>query len=281
MKRIEFIAPVEAMRGNLSGAQKLQYPTDNQGAYEGPAGAVNYARNYSPRFIGAKIAKTGKKFFAVKTKTANHLTVKSKKAMAIMGGTGALIAFILRDKTKERYTNLYGAWVAAQEMGDTRSFRKFLDDAIRPMLANRQESKRVQVGSYGETIYNPWIAGGGVSDYNLPVTLILKFWSELGPVGSFLIKVTLPDGGTAIAPWISGQTFAAMSGGFPQNGVYSSVGESIGAMVASGSTAVQFRILPSLTADKTLYIVADGEEKAVLADATPSQFGVYVIKNNA
>lgn len=280
MKRIEFIAPVEAMRGNLSGAQKLQYPTDNQGAYEGPAGAVNYARNYSPRFIGAKIAKSGKKYFAVKTKTANHLTVKSKKAMAIMGGTGALIALILRDKTAERYTNLYGAWVAAQEKGDTRSFRKFLDEAIRPMLASRLESKRVQVGSYGETIYNPWI-NNTASGYQLPVTIILKFWSELGPEGSFLINVTLPDGGTAIAPWVSGQTFAAMSQSFPQNGVYGSVGDNIGAMVASGSTAVKFRIAPSLSADTALYIVADGEETAVLADATPNQFGVYVIKKDA
>lgn len=279
MKRIEFIAPVEAMRGNLSGAQELQYPTDNQGAYEGPAGAVNYARNYSPRFIGAKIAKSGKKYFAVKTKTANHLTAKSKKAMAIMGGTGALIALILRDKTNSRYTNLNAAWVAAQEMGDTRSFRKFLDDAIRPMLAGRQESKHVQVGSYGETIYNPWLSGGHT--YQLPDAIVLKFWSELGPVGAFSIKVTLPDGSTGICPWISGQTFATMAEDYPANGIYDSYGNNLGAMIASGSTAVQFRILPSLSADKTLYVVADGEETAVLANTTPNQFGEYVIKNNA
>lgn len=279
MKRIEYIAPVEAMRGNLSGAQKLQYPTDNQGAYEGPAGAVNYARNYSPRFIGAKIAKSGKKYFAVKTKTANHLTVKSKKAMAIMGGTGALIAFILRDKTQERYTNLYAAWVAAQEMGDTRSFRKFLDEAIRPMLANRQESKRVQVGTYGETIYNPWISAG--SSYVLPMTLILKFWTELGPEGAFFINVTLPDGGNGVCGWISGKTFAEMGEKPVCPGLFDKYRNSIGAMVASGSDAVKYRIFPSLNADKTLYLVEDGEETAVLANTTPSQFGEYVIKNNA
>lgn len=276
MKRIEFIAPVEAMRGNLSGAQKLQYPTDNQGAYEGPAGAVNYARNYSPRFIGAKIAKNGKKYFAVKTKTANHLTAKSKKAMAIMGGTGAIIAFILRDKTSEHYTNLYDAWLAAQEMGDLRTFRKFLDDAIRPMLANRQESKHVQVGKYSETIYNPWISAG--SSYNLPMRVILKFWTELGPEGAFFINVALPDGGNGVCGWISGKTFAQM-GEIPVcPGLFDKFLNSIGAMVASGSDAVKYRIFPSLTADKTLYLVEEGEETAVLANTTPSQFGEYVIK---
>lgn len=280
MKRIEFIAPVEALRGNLSGAQQLQYPTDNQGAYEGPAGAVNYARNYSPRFIGAKIAKSGKKYFAVKTKTANHLTAKSKKAMAIMGGTGALIAFILRDKTSQHYTNLYGAWVKAQEMGDTRSFRKFLDDSIRPMLANRQASKHVQVGSYGETIYNPWISTD-VTDYILPMSVVLKFWSELGPDGAFVINVALPDGGNGVCAWISGKTFAEMGEIPVPTGIFDKYGNSLGGMVASGSTAVLYRILPSLTADKTLYLVADGEETAVLANTTPSQFGEYVIKNNA
>lgn len=279
MKRIEFIAPVEAMRGNLSGAQKLQYPTDNQGAYEGPAGSVNYARNYSPRFIGAKIAKSGKKYFAVKTKAANHLTPKGKRAMAIMGGVGALIALILGDKTKERYTNLYGAWVAAQEMGDSRSFRKFLDDAIRPMIAGRKASQRVQVKSFGETIYNPWISGDG--DYILPMKVILKFWSELGPEGAFLANVALPDGGTSVAAWITDKTFAQLSEAPIAGGLFDKYGTTVGGIVASGSTAVLVRINPDLSANKTLYIVEDGEETAVLADATPNQFGVYVVKNNA
>lgn len=38
MKRIEFIAPVEAMRGNLSGKQDLLYVENDNKAYEGPVG---------------------------------------------------------------------------------------------------------------------------------------------------------------------------------------------------------------------------------------------------
>lgn len=180
MKRIEFIAPVEAMRGNLSGAQKLQYPTDNQGAYEGPAGSVNYARNYSPRFIGAKIAKSGKKYFAVRTKTANHLTVKSKQAMALMGGTGAIVASILRDKTAEIYTNLYGAWVKAQELGgSTSTFRQFLSGSIRRMLIQKSATYHVQVGEFGQDIDNPWNTTKPNPNVSISQAILVKFWSEL------------------------------------------------------------------------------------------------------
>ena len=180
MKRIEFIAPVEAMRGNLSGAQKLQYPTDNQGAYEGPAGTVNYARNYSPRFIGAKIAKSGKKYFAVRTKTANHLTVKSKQAMALMGGTGAIVASILRDKTAEIYTNLYGAWVKAQELGgSTSTFRQFLSGSVRRMLIQKSASYHVQVGEFGQDIDNPWNTTSQTPNVSISQAILVKFWSEL------------------------------------------------------------------------------------------------------
>ena len=279
MKLIEFIAPVEAMRGNLSGTQKLQYPTDNQGAYEGPVGSVNYARNYSPRFIGAKIAKSGKKYFAVKTKSANHLTAKGKHAMAVMGGTGALIGLILRDKTQERYQNLYNAWLKAVEMGDSRTFRKFLDDNIRPMIENRQASVRVQVGAFGETIYNPWIGSG--TTYTLPNKIVLKFWSELGPVGAITYELPLPDGTTALAPWISGKTFAQISENGFANGLYSSLGITVGAMIASGSDQVKFRIGEDLNPSGTLYVVDGESETPVLANASFDASSVYIVKSNA
>lgn len=202
MKRIEFIAPVEAMRGNLSGAQQLEYPTDNQGAYEGPAGSVNYARNYSPRFIGAKIAKSGKKYFAVKTKTANHLTAKSKNAMALLGGTGAIVASILRDKTAAIYTNLYGAWLKSQELGGTSTFRQFLSDVVRRMLMQKSASIHVQVAEFGQDIDNPWNTKSATPNVQVAQAILVKFWSELAANG-IIIDV---EGQKLLAH--SGDTFA-------------------------------------------------------------------------
>lgn len=178
MKRIEFIAPVSAMRGNLSGAQDLKYPTQDNKAYEGPLGYTNYARNYTPRFIGAKVAQTGHKYFTTRTKSANHLTNASKHAMALMGGVGAMVATLYRDKTATIYQNLYAQWVALQERGDIRTFRKYLSDGIREMLANKKSYQAFPGPAGAFTVQNPW-----VSDVTPNVVVsnavLVKFWDEL------------------------------------------------------------------------------------------------------
>lgn len=179
MKRIEFIAPVESMRGNLSGAQKLEYPTDNQGAYEGPMGSVNYARNYSPRFVGAKIAKSGKKYFAVRLRTANHLTAKSKKAMALLGGTGAMVGVILRNKSADLYTSLYAMYLKIQELGDTRTFRKYLSDHIMAGLAAKSATIVVTGPLSPISIDNPWNTAQTTPNVQVSQAILVKFWSEL------------------------------------------------------------------------------------------------------
>ena len=183
MKRIEFIAPVEAMRGNLSGAQKLEYPTDNQGAYDGPVGSVNYARNYGARFIGAKIAKSGKKYFTVRTKTANHLTAKAKRQMALLGGTGAMVGAILHNKSAALYTSLFAMYLKIQELGDTRSFRKYLSDGIMAGLAAK--SAAIVFSGPLSPIYidNPWNTNETTPNVQVSQAILVKFWTELAANG--------------------------------------------------------------------------------------------------
>lgn len=177
MKRIEFIAPVEAIRGNLSGAQKLRYPTDDQGAYEGPVGSVNYARNYSPRFVGAKVAKSGLKYFSVRTKTANHLTAKSKKAMALLGGCGAIYAALI--KTPALKANADAVFVKAQEFGDKRTYREFWMSYIRRMVSANMPDIHVVVSGAEITIDNPWGKFDDTLNINIAQEVRVKFWTEL------------------------------------------------------------------------------------------------------
>lgn len=179
MKRIEFIAPVEAMRGNLSGAQKLQYPTDNQGAYEGPVGSVNYARNYSPRFVGSKRASDGRKYFSVRTKTANHLTAKSKKAMALMGGAGAMYAAIVNNKSSQLYTSLMAMFLKVQELGDKRTFRKYLTDHLRAGLIAKSATIVVTGPLAPISIDNPWNTTSETPNVSVSQPVLVKFWGEL------------------------------------------------------------------------------------------------------
>ena len=84
MKRIEFIAPVEAIRGNMSGKQTLLYAENNNPAFDAPEG-VQYALNYTPRYIGYRRAKDGKVYFSVKRKAATKIDASSKITMAALG----------------------------------------------------------------------------------------------------------------------------------------------------------------------------------------------------
>lgn len=84
MKRIEFIAPVEALRGNMSGKQTLVYAQNDNPAYDAPEGR-QYARNYKPRYIGYRRAKDGAVYFGVKRKSATKVDAASKITMAALG----------------------------------------------------------------------------------------------------------------------------------------------------------------------------------------------------
>ena len=84
MKGIEFIAPVEALRGNMSGKQTLVYAQNDNPAFDAPQGR-QYARNYKPRYIGYRRAKDGKVYFGVKRRSATKVDAASKITMAALG----------------------------------------------------------------------------------------------------------------------------------------------------------------------------------------------------
>lgn len=178
MKRIEFLAPVEAMRGNLSGAQNLKYPTQNNKAFESPEGSVNYARNYSTRFIGAKRASDGLKYFAVKTKTATHITARSLMAMALLGGAGAMYAALVRNKASQSYTGIYAQWVELQNVGNTKSFREYVMDNFRQALASKASTITFAGPRPAVTINNPW-QGAQTPEISISRNILVKFWPQL------------------------------------------------------------------------------------------------------
>lgn len=177
MQRLEFIAPVEAMRGNLSGNQDLVYPTNDNKAYESPVGSINYARNYAARFIGAKIAKSGLKYFAVRTKSATHLTAASKHAMALLGGCGAIYAAIVNNPTKK--AAVMAVWEKCRQLGDTMSFRAYVMEQIRWQLEGHAVQINFIRAGVVATVDNPWGKMSGDLDITISPATRIKFWTEL------------------------------------------------------------------------------------------------------
>lgn len=213
-KRIEFIAPVEAMRGNLSGRQNLLYAENDNKAYEGPVGSVNYARNYTTRFIGAKRASDGRKYFSVRTKSANHLTAAAKRAMALLGGTGAIVAAILRNKTGEPYSQAYAQWLELQNLGNNKTFRETLSGWIRSALVAKSATIPFTGPRAVYSIKNPFMNATQTTGAVIGTDIVVKFWTELGASGAVTFTI---DG--AIGVTLTGYSFAdIIDGTIEENG---------------------------------------------------------------
>lgn len=186
-KRIEFIAPVEAMRGNLSGNQDLLYPSENNKAFESPVGSRNYANNYQPRFIGAKRAANNHKYFQIRTKSAIGMSTKSKMAMALLGGTGAMRAAIIK-KTDVYENGVIPAYESQKQYGvipRTMTLAKFIFETVYEALKAKENMIRFKI--YNEDGYttifvrNPWCFTGttGGSIVEVGAAVLVKFWKQL------------------------------------------------------------------------------------------------------
>lgn len=191
MRRIEFIAPVEAMRGNLSGKQRLLYAENNNPAWEAPEGK-HYARNYKPRYIGAKRAANGHTYFTTRTKHAITNTEASRLVQGTMPAAAALHLIVMRNLT----------WIAPMQQlyelssafanGDS-LYKWFCDTAV---PAIKRKSVSVIFTEYDpatETMRrmrfsNPFVDGSGITDpADFPVgydsAILDKFWETLSPTG--------------------------------------------------------------------------------------------------
>ena len=172
VKRIEYISPIDYIRGSLSGSQTPLYTSNEVKGYSVPVGDIEPAVNYKPILV-AKILRPYDlnriKIFQVRTRTSVNMTANQHRNLALMGGVGALVASLLRNKTAA----IYGACVAATPKGYT--LRGFVSPLIRAGLAAKSASITI---ADGVTIVNPWISN---ETPNVPVSQIIldKFADEL------------------------------------------------------------------------------------------------------
>lgn len=193
MKRIEFIAPVESMRGNLSGKQDLVYAQNDNPAFDAPEGR-QYARNYSARYIGAKRSKDLLKYFQVRRKSATFISDTTKAAMAALGGAGAMVANILKSKSSTVYQQAVDILAIERHNGFTGTMRKLLTDAIVAGLRAKVQNIILEAGlgqpgtEVACIIPNPWVASAMAQGATVSDTLRKKFWLVNG-INTLIINV--------------------------------------------------------------------------------------------
>lgn len=250
MRRITFIAPVDAIQGNLSGKQDLRYALNNNKAFESPAGQKNYAKNYQTRYIGARRASDGLKYFTVKTKSATNTTQAALQAMALLGGAGAIYAAIIKNKASQLYEHAVAAYEYRGPEHADESMREYLMDIIRRGLAAKQSviSLASQV-----SINNPWAASptGNTDTVVISNKTIAKFFYILGVD---IIKFT-----------VDGEPWAAWSGknwGQFANDQKESYGKGVQLVSVEGSTYVQTKgkfIVAGVTYQTGTDVIESGE----------------------
>lgn len=173
------LAPFDQASGNLTGKQLLKYAQNDNPAYDSPVGRVNYARNYRTRYVAGIRAATGEGYIQVKKRSAVNLTQRSKLNMALLGASGAMYGDIVRDQTTELYQNLYAQWLELQNLGNKKTFRQSVSDAIRSGL--RQKLAEIPYsGPRGVVIItNPWNYTGSTPNVTVGTDTLVKFWTEL------------------------------------------------------------------------------------------------------
>lgn len=179
MRRVRLLAPFEAIQGNLSGRQDLRYAEHDNKAYESPAGKKNYARNYTPRYIGSYITKSGKSVFRVKTKSAVHMTPKATKAMALLGGAGAVYGALIKVKTTATYLGVLAQYNALVAIGEKRSFQQYCMDIIRQAIVAHAQNVTFAGPATLVTFKNPWYNGTMSTDVTISNAVLQKFWLQL------------------------------------------------------------------------------------------------------
>lgn len=184
MRRIEYIAPVAAIRGNLSGNQKLLYPTDSNSAWDSPSNKRNYATNYTPRYIGAKRSRDGHTFFAVKQRSSVTMSDAMRKQQAVLGGSKAIYdALIHNPLTIGRIQALY------MESPERNSYGWSMYKWAYYQISGQVGSKIAGIRIIGKLngglqpliVQNPWISTvvSGAVSVTISADVLVKFWMQL------------------------------------------------------------------------------------------------------
>ena len=189
MARIEFIAPVEAMRGNMSGKQQLVYPTSDNKAWLSPDGK-QFARNYTPRYVGAKRSARGKVYFSVKARSAVNMTANMRRQQAITSVALLYANAIMSDAAASaKAMTIWRDHVAAGYNKYT-TIRGFLNAMLQEGIAAGDRVISVGVQGVSETrlsvtnLYNWASTTEGDVTPTISRVLIAKFFPYIG-VGTF------------------------------------------------------------------------------------------------
>ena len=176
MKRLHLAFPFTGLSGKFGSKQDLRYAENDNKAFYSPAGNVNYARNYQPCMVGAKVARTGLSYFTIKTKAAFKATADALRQCALMGATSAIYGISIADAAKKAQMDTI--YSLAKTAGYEGTFHKFVCMYIRAALASNAAT--IVVSFQGSSVNlgnNPFSSAD--TAIAISSNLLVKFWKQL------------------------------------------------------------------------------------------------------
>ncbi len=167
MRKIDFIAPIAGMRGNISGRQTLVYNENENPAWLAPDG-VQRPMTYRPRLIAARRSRDGHYYYMVRTKSAQNWKESTRANTAYFAGACAIYAAVCADS---EIRALVERVKQVAEPGKT--LREYLVPLLRDMLAEGTSDLDVMAGGYNFVIDNPWQVQN--PNVNVPATIYNKY----------------------------------------------------------------------------------------------------------
>lgn len=180
MKRINLAYPFESIQGKQGIKQDLRYAENDNKAYASPQGKVNYARNYKPVMVAARVARTGLNYFAIKTKAATKNTAAWRLVAALMGAMSAIYGWVIKQANIMLQLNVQ--YAAAVEAGYEGTFHKWVGAAIRESLAAKSATIVVVGPTATITLGNNPFSSAAEA-ITIAAKVLVKFWKQLTPNG--------------------------------------------------------------------------------------------------
>lgn len=201
-KRVQMIAPFDELRGNVSGRQDLEYGNKNGKAWDSEQD-VAYAKNYKPRYIVAKVSRTGKLYFQVKQRFAAINTAAARLMQALIGA--AKVIFDILAKDLSFITTMQEDYLHAKDSGRATTYFSYWTGIIRDLLRSFGDHYEITPSLW---IVNPWYNRGAYGQvasavkYLTDWTIIVKFWKQLRQNG-----ITFEVAGIGTGVSVSGLVF--------------------------------------------------------------------------
>lgn len=172
MHAINFIFPIECVRGSLTQRQNIEYNEEGAKAWSMEDGK-NTAVDYNPILIAAKRSVSGHRYYMVKTKTSVNWNANTRFNTAVFGGACALYWAITRNSALfNQCANI------ARQIAPKIPPRAFITRELQKGLSDKQSTITIGNALISARVDNPWRKSGDLN-VNVPTTIINKYSNYL------------------------------------------------------------------------------------------------------